>query len=717
MKKFYLLTKTLLVVALLCVGQNAWGQTTTTLLEYGTNEVPWTESKMEEWTTSSTWMTRSLITEGLRGKNKNGTEYLRKTISPDDGVILNISAEFNLLSNNGRNINVSANNAHGSYFRFGNIYIIENSQNQQSYYSFSDCKSSGYTYTQFTYAANHRPNNGNDGLTEEQWNAAINAAPSYYVEMEINTATNILTSFKVYPSSAKASTLVNITNQALSNVDYSTIEIGFLKGSSMSYSSLELLKSLKVTQTTQSATYADYTVHYKDNNGATVKDDEVRNGEVGSTVNANNVDKETFYNGGYKYVYANDGGGTTVANDGSAEFTVTYTKYGQYTYNVYAVNSSSVKLQDDPIATATTYEGEEATLTWSKYIKIGGTWYSTSETTFRTTATEAGSRNVVYSASDIAYFYEMENLTRSGGAYLTETDASYSNFNRLRLSKGSTYYTPALTGGTYQLSIPWVNSNGSASEVYVYTRSSGGVLSEKLLTFTATGSSSGTFTGDIAVPEGYSIAFNGNEGSINNNARMDYMTLTLKAVPVTVSAAGFATYVPSYDLDFSATAIEAYKVKVSSKGVATLTKVNNVPAGTPVLLYKDGGATEDIPVMTGAATVTENDLVAGTGAAVATTDGDYTNMILNNVDGIGFYFANGQTVAANRAYLHIASTLAPDPVNNARMAMRFAGAITSIDNVEAAAETKTQDGKFIENGKIVIVKNGVKYNAAGAQVK
>ena len=191
-------------------------------------------------------------------------------------------------------------------------------------------------------------------------------------------------------------------------------------------------------------------------------------------------------------------------------------------------------------------------------------------------------------------------------------------------------------------------------------------------------------------------------------------------VSVTVSDAGMATYVPSYDLDFSASEIKAYKAKVTAKGVCTLTEVANVPAGTPVVLVKDGGATENIPVMTGATAVSENDLVAGTGETVETEDGDYTNMILNNVDGkVGFYFANGQTVATNRAYLHFDSSLAPaeEGESTARSMRIVFDGVTSVDNVEAAVEAKAQDGKFIENGKIVIVKNGVKYNAAGQQVK
>ena len=176
------------------------------------------------------------------------------------------------------------------------------------------------------------------------------------------------------------------------------------------------------------------------------------------------------------------------------------------------------------------------------------------------------------------------------------------------------------------------------------------------------------------------------------------------SVPVTVTAAGMATYVPAYNLNFSGTDIEAYKVKVNTKGTATLTKVDEVPAGTPVLLI---GTTDDIPVIASAAAVSDNDLVAGTGAAVATIDGTYTNMILNNgSSGIGFYFANGQTVATNRAYLHILTSLAPDAA--APMMLVFDdGNTTGIDaalmNSEQRIENSVYDlqGRQIVNGKSV----------------
>ena len=80
-------------------------------------------------------------------------------------------------------------------------------------------------------------------------------------------------------------------------------------------------------------------------------------------------------------------------------------------------------------------------------------------------------------------------------------------------------------------------------------------------------------------------------------------------------------------------------------------------------------------------------------------------MILNNVDGIGFYFANGQTVATNRAYLHIATTLAPDAQQQSRLKMVFAGETTGVG---AALKDK---GQMI-NDKVVFNLNGQRVKKA-----
>ena len=294
--------------------------------------------------------------------------------------------------------------------------------------------------------------------------------------------------------------------------------------------------------------------------------------------------------------FAADGASTSLTLSDDADknvLNVNLREAENYTYNVYAVNSSDVKLLEAPIATATNIEGEVSTLTWSKYIQVDDQWYVTSETTFQTTVSKSGTKNVVFEESDVTYFYEMESLTRSGGVYLTETAAAYSNGSRLRLSKGSTYSTPALGGGTYELTIPWQNVNSSAAEIYVYTRDANGNLSAVLATLEAAGSTINTFTASIAVPEGYSIAFNGNEGSNNNNARMDYMTLKRTGDPketVTVATEGTSTYVTTYPLDFSN--VEGLTVLIATgetEGYVVLSKVTQVPAGAPIIVKGEAG--------------------------------------------------------------------------------------------------------------------------------
>ena len=186
---------------------------------------------------------------------------------------------------------------------------------------------------------------------------------------------------------------------------------------------------------------------------------------------------------------------------------------------------------------------------------------------------------------------------------------------------------------------------------------------------------------------------------------------------VTVSNAGYATYVSANNLDFTSTSIKAYTAKVNiSTGKIVLSKINKVPAGTPVILYKDDGATENIPFAAFTDAVGENDLQVGEGAAVATDGGDGKyNYILNNVSGIGFYKAAGQTVAKDRAYLQTTYNFA-EP--GARLVMVFADEeTTGIQTVQGSEFTvngyfdlqgrqvaQPTKGLYIVNGKKVVIK-------------
>ena len=187
---------------------------------------------------------------------------------------------------------------------------------------------------------------------------------------------------------------------------------------------------------------------------------------------------------------------------------------------------------------------------------------------------------------------------------------------------------------------------------------------------------------------------------------------------VTVTSAGYATYVSTNNLDFTSTSIKAHTAVVNTTtGVITLTEKNQIPSNTPVVLYYAGGKTEDIPVIAAADDLGDNDLKAGKGAAVYTEDvaGHY-NYVLDDVAGIGFYKANGVTVASDRAYLQTTYNVSGPAARG--MSIVFADDIlTGISEAAAATEAVAKEGKFVVDGKLVIFKKGMKFNANGAKIK
>ena len=203
----------------------------------------------------------------------------------------------------------------------------------------------------------------------------------------------------------------------------------------------------------------------------------------------------------------------------------------------------------------------------------------------------------------------------------------------------------------------------------------------------------------------------------NKNAIKGTFEITKVAEAVKVTSAGYATYVSANALDFTGKGIKAYIAKADGTTGVMFTQVEKVPANTGVLLYKDGGTTEEIPVLTGAAeNVTGNVFKRGTGAAVASVEGDLHNYILNNVGGVvGFYKAYNQMVATNRAYIQIDENSTPVKGFIALPGSDEATGINAIDNGQLTMDNAIYDlsgrrvakptrGLYIVNGKKVLVK-------------
>lgn len=319
--------------------------------------------------------------------------------------------------------------------------------------------------------------------------------------------------------------------------------------------------------------------------------------------------------------------------------------------------------------------------------------------------------------TDIIYFndataapWKTADGTASGGCY-----GSWGN--------NSNICNLVLNAGTYQVDINVWSKGGKGSNHRKESIALNGTVTAAI-----SDNSNGSHIFDITVlADNTTLSIYGN-GSNKATDNIDYVLIRKtgdlpSTVSLTVSSAGLATYTPSYNLDFSsASKITAYKAAVSGTAI-TLTKVTTVAAGEGVLLRGKAGeeTTEAIAVATSATTANAgNEFVPVTGEIdqLAETDGDYTNFVLNKVDGVvGFYKANNTHVAAGKAYLKVlTSTLGTETGKS--MKLVFDDETTGITEVSNAAKASDKayytlsgqrvnapvKGLYLHNGKKVIIK-------------
>lgn len=173
------------------------------------------------------------------------------------------------------------------------------------------------------------------------------------------------------------------------------------------------------------------------------------------------------------------------------------------------------------------------------------------------------------------------------------------------------------------------------------------------------------------------------------------------AAPVTVTDAGYATFVAPFDVDFTGKEVSAFAAQTKDAYVH-LEPVTTVPAGTAVVVKADEG-TYAVPATTDANLGTENDLVASD--SDVTTDG--TQYILaQTAEGVGFYNATG-TIAAGKGYLVISAGIKafyPFENDNATGIDAIEGTDSSepVYNLAGQRIGKTRKGVNIIGGKKIL---------------
>ena len=188
-----------------------------------------------------------------------------------------------------------------------------------------------------------------------------------------------------------------------------------------------------------------------------------------------------------------------------------------------------------------------------------------------------------------------------------------------------------------------------------------------------------------------------------------------KFVSGTISPIGWNTYANEYPLDLSTLTFSsgdgaAYyaSAKDIANGVITLTSTTDaIPAGEGVMIQGEVDATFSIStIATGSL---DGNLLVGT-TEVTSVSSPY---VLAGVENGKPYFQqfSGSEIAANKAYLP------SDVMSSAAGLIRFVieneNDATDIDMIESGNKAV----KFIENGRILILRDGITYDALGRKIR
>ena len=154
--------------------------------------------------------------------------------------------------------------------------------------------------------------------------------------------------------------------------------------------------------------------------------------------------------------------------------------------------------------------------------------------------------------------------------------------------------------------------------------------------------------------------------------------------------------------------VEAYVADLSGANLL-LTKIAEegevIPANVAVILKSSVDQFTLTVSDADAVTFTATNDLQGSDTQIATPANCY---VLAGTNGVGFYHYNGTNLNPHKAYVIYSGSQAPR-----RMPFVFEQT-TGVENVQ---NSDIRSQKVVENGQLIIIRNGVRYNAAGQNVK
>ncbi len=175
--------------------------------------------------------------------------------------------------------------------------------------------------------------------------------------------------------------------------------------------------------------------------------------------------------------------------------------------------------------------------------------------------------------------------------------------------------------------------------------------------------------------------------------------------------------------------IQYYTVKSISGDVLTLVETSTVDAGVPAVYKKKGAYAEETNIVITSSDADVED-EAGTQGATVQLIGTFTGLTVGDKDGTAGTAANGNYyIGTDNRFYQGANYITVNPFrayitgsgeNAARLTIQIEdenGTTSIVALEEFENENNLKDGKYLIDGKIVIVKNGVKYSANGQILK
>jgi len=331
-------------------------------------------------------------------------------------------------------------------------------------------------------------------------------------------------------------------------------------------------------------------------------------------------------------------------------------------------------------------------------VKFGASQESCTEDTW-VSFTEAGTHHIYYQISKSGY----KTMT----SYATET---YATVDIAKAPSSCTAPT-AIEGLTYTGSAQALVNAGTAIGGTMYYSLDNSSWSADIPT--------GTDFGNYTVY--YKVVGDTNHEDYTPASNTVTMTIALGITANYDAGTGayYATfYFSSRKFALPNDGTEAYVAEVSGDALLLHKIAENddvLPAATPVIFKTTSSTITLVESNAEAVPASETNNLLGADAAMSVADaiaaGHTCYVLSGGENGVGFYQYTGSTLGAHKAFLDL-NTGAGAP-RRMRFLFDEENAATSVENAEIAVKSE----KRIENGQLIIIRNGEKFNAQGMIVK